>query len=233
MNIYDSVAKKHDQCNKNQDSLAVKQQSQYVTLPYYGVMSIRIAGIFKKRNINIAFSTDNKVGSLLIHNIQKFNQHQESGVYRLSCSDCDAVYIGQTGRKLEIRFREHVALDRRDIADKSNFAAHLINSGHTPPDLTSQLKLLHRGNKGRYLDLLEEMEIFCNGRIPGCTLLNEQIAMKSTHFWEFFTSTLVWARLHCSRMAGKGQISLYISADAHTTYENNILLQAIVLFHML
>ena len=32
-----------------------------------------------------------------------------SGIYKISCSHCDKVYIGQTKRTLETRFKEHTA----------------------------------------------------------------------------------------------------------------------------
>ena len=56
---------------------------------------------------------------------------EKSGVYKLTCNDCPTAYIGQTGRKLEIRVREHEAAFRKKIPEKSNFAAHLLNAGHS------------------------------------------------------------------------------------------------------
>ena len=55
---------------------------------------------------------------------------EKSGVYKLSCDSCPAVYIGQTGRKLKTRVSEHnpnaPINSSSEVEDKikSRFAAH-------------------------------------------------------------------------------------------------------------
>ena len=34
-------------------------------------------------------------------------ESKKNVVYQISCNDCDATYVGQTGRKLKIRVSEH------------------------------------------------------------------------------------------------------------------------------
>ena len=51
-------------------------------------------------------------------------------VYQISCSDCPAAYVGQTGRNLGHRIKEHkYALASGDV-DKSAVAEHLVMTGH-------------------------------------------------------------------------------------------------------
>ena len=50
----------------------------------------------------------------------------KSGVYKLNCNDCDAIYIGQTGRSFKKRHIEHEASLRQ-----------LIRNQPTNPDSTS------------------------------------------------------------------------------------------------
>ena len=50
----------------------------------------------------------------------------KSDVYKLNCNDCDAVYIGQTGRSFKKRHKEHEASLRQ-----------LIRNQPTNPDFTS------------------------------------------------------------------------------------------------
>jgi hypothetical protein len=51
------------------------------------------------------------------------------GVYRIPC-ECGKVYIGQTGRSIEARCKEHMRHTRLDQPEKSAVAEHSINSGH-------------------------------------------------------------------------------------------------------
>ena len=47
-----------------------------------------------------------------------------SGIYRIKCGDCDSVYFGQTGRKLETRIHEHRAAFQPTNEKVSDFAVH-------------------------------------------------------------------------------------------------------------
>ena len=50
-------------------------------------------------------------------------------VYKLACKDCNASYVGQTKRQLQIRMKEH----SNDINKKSNpsvITCHRLNTDH-------------------------------------------------------------------------------------------------------
>jgi hypothetical protein len=51
------------------------------------------------------------------------------GVYRIPC-ECGKVYVGQTGRSMETRCKEHRRHTRLDQPDKSAVAERSINTGH-------------------------------------------------------------------------------------------------------
>jgi hypothetical protein len=51
------------------------------------------------------------------------------GVYRIPC-ECGRVYIGQTGRSVDIRLKEHQRHIRLEHLDKSAVAEHSIDRGH-------------------------------------------------------------------------------------------------------
>jgi hypothetical protein len=51
------------------------------------------------------------------------------GVYRIPC-ECGRVYIGQTGRSVDIRLKVHQWHIRLDHPDKSAVAEHSIDHGH-------------------------------------------------------------------------------------------------------
>jgi hypothetical protein len=51
------------------------------------------------------------------------------GMYRIPCK-CGKVYVGQTGRSIETRCKEHRGDICLDQPDKSAVAEHSINAGH-------------------------------------------------------------------------------------------------------
>ena len=96
------------------------------------------------------------LGRLLINCKDRVSKDRKSGVYRLNCKDCDACYIGQTGRN----FRERIAEHRRAVgkADcNSMFASHLFENAHRCD--FSDFQVLYNCNKGMLLDRLELVEI--------------------------------------------------------------------------
>jgi predicted GIY-YIG superfamily endonuclease len=93
---------------------------------------------------------------LLVNNKTKIPQLNQSGVYKINCKDCEAVYIGQTGRSLEKRLKEH----RNSIINNNKntgIATHRIDNNHFID--SGNIQLLHNERKGKRLDLLEQYEI--------------------------------------------------------------------------
>ena len=68
------------------------------------------------------------MSSILSHN-KLSSCPLEKGVYQLPCKDCNSVYIGETGRKLSTRIKEH----KKDIRNDKPFSAianHANNELH-------------------------------------------------------------------------------------------------------
>lgn len=57
-------------------------------------------------------------------------QSKKNVVYRIDCEDCDVSYVGQTGRKLSIRIKEHNKHINRNTTNKSVITEHRINLNH-------------------------------------------------------------------------------------------------------
>jgi len=51
-------------------------------------------------------------------------------IYRLDCNDCDAVYVGETGRQVKDRMREHQS-DILKSKPVSKVYRHVNASGHS------------------------------------------------------------------------------------------------------
>ena len=87
-------------------------------------------------------------------------------MYKLTCHDCDAFYIGQTtGRSFKTRYSEHVrALNRLNRSDSINldstsaYAIHVVHESNHSASNNNPIPI-HFERKGLKLDLLESTEI--------------------------------------------------------------------------
>ena len=70
---------------------------------------------------------------------------------------CNALYVGQTRRRISTRFKEHIAHFRRGEDGKSEIADHCLTELHCPD--SSKLKLLRQINQPEKLNVLESIEI--------------------------------------------------------------------------
>lgn len=104
-----------------------------------------------------AFYCSNNVGRLIVNNKDKRERLDNSGVYKISCGDCSCEYVGQSGRSINKRIKEHISSWKYGKSN-SNFANHLLETGHTfNPKIN--VKLLHMEEKSRKLNNLECLEI--------------------------------------------------------------------------
>lgn len=146
--------------------------NKYVSsLTYIGPLSYKISNILRKHGVHVAFRTNQTVRRLC-NGKDRLENSKKSGVYSLVCDECNGIYIGQTGRNFNTRYKEHVAAYRNGYPEKSHFAKHLIDSGHSLRD-NNNYNILHVCDKGLRLSVLEQLEIVKNN-IPTNTLLNEQ-----------------------------------------------------------
>lgn len=84
-------------------------------------------------------------------------ENSESGIYEISCRDCDQKYVGQTKRSIWTRFKGHVAHLKYDRPEKSSVAQHSFDNNHRID--VSNLKLIKNVNYNRLLDAFECIKI--------------------------------------------------------------------------
>ncbi|XP_076391768.1 uncharacterized protein LOC143265172 [Megachile rotundata] len=75
-------------------------------LQYIQGTTDRIGRILRKHNIKTVFTTHTKIGQLLTYPKDPQPQPSTPGVYKILCS-CGQVYIGETGRSVNTRVKEH------------------------------------------------------------------------------------------------------------------------------
>jgi hypothetical protein len=68
-------------------------------------------------------------------------------------------YAGQTVGRFRTRFSEHFR-DFKYATQKSRFAQHLLEKGHSIWPIDSIMEILHPTNKGRPMDTIEKFHIY-------------------------------------------------------------------------
>lgn len=149
---------------------------------YVGVISERIARVLRDNGVHVAFRTNNTIRRVVCNGKEKTELGKKSGVYKLTCDECGGVYVGQTGRSFEIRYKEHMSAVRNERPERSHFAKHLLESGHSLSDGHSY-KVLHNCQKGLRLGVLEQLEIIRHSR---GSIFNDQINVSSSPLLRIF-----------------------------------------------
>ena len=79
-------------------------------------------------------------------------------VYKITCEQCDSVYIGETGRKFSTRMKEHAkSKAKRDY--KSLYGKHGNDEVHFSEAAEQKLETLHTETSTRRRKLKEQLEI--------------------------------------------------------------------------
>ena len=147
------------------------RKEKWVRLPYLGTFSSQLNHILRQFKYRPAFYNTNTLKHHLCALKDPIPKFERSGVYKISCSDCPAIYIGETERQLKVRIGEHVEAFTSNLSKrKSAFAEHLLQAGHTfDRDSTS---LLHVENSYSKRRALEDFEIERHRLLPNVNLLN-------------------------------------------------------------
>jgi hypothetical protein len=146
--------------NTSQDEPQPIKKTKFAIFTYAGKETRFITKLFKHTDLRIAYRTPNTIGKLLRpqhhpHNVDNLNN---SGIYQLTCPDCNMRYIGQTGRSFYKRYREHMR-DYKYRTGNSKFAQHLLEHNHSFGPINTVLDIIWIIRKGAMMDMLEKYHI--------------------------------------------------------------------------
>jgi len=108
-----------------------KEKTQWFTVPYFPNISEKFNNFIKGSNIKLSFFSLNKLERII--RVQKdriADLSKKNVVYRISCNDCDATYVGQTKRKLSTRITEHRNQINHKTTKLSVISEHRLNHNH-------------------------------------------------------------------------------------------------------
>ena len=142
-------------------------QNKWITFKYFSPLVRRVTNLFKQTRLKIAFCATNTIQQLA----GKQTHSDPSGVYKLKCSTCNKVYVGQSGRTISVRFKEHIRCIRSNNST-SAYATHILENRHEYGTKENTLKLLKACQKGTHMDCWEAlyMQVFRQQKI----LIDEQ-----------------------------------------------------------
>jgi len=105
-------------------------KKEFFTIPYLSTISKSFIPIIKKYGFDLAFSIPSTLNSFIKCEKDNLDLMSHQGVvYKLSCQDCDASYIGQTKRQLGTRIKEH-ASDNKKNGSPSVISEHRLKLRH-------------------------------------------------------------------------------------------------------
>ena len=106
--------------------------SSYTVIPYVQGISEPIKRILSKVGIGVAMKPFYTLSSVFRKPKDCICNSDKCGiVYEIPCRNCNSVYIGETGRSLKTRKKEHIYAVKNFDFDKSAFCEHVVKFDHT------------------------------------------------------------------------------------------------------
>ncbi|XP_072039787.1 uncharacterized protein [Amphiura filiformis] len=99
-----------------------QQTKGLVVIPYVEGVAERANRVFRKHNIATAMKPNTSLRKLLVHPKDKIDSLDKTDcIYEIPCQNCDSTYVGETGRKLNTRLKEHQKETEKLERSKKNF----------------------------------------------------------------------------------------------------------------
>ena len=103
----------------------------YIVAPYLKSISEATNKILRKYNVELRSKNTNTLKNKLCHlKDSRLNEEKRNIIYQINCNNCSAVYIGESGRNMEIRLKEHER-DFRNMKMNNNMFQHMSETNHT------------------------------------------------------------------------------------------------------
>ena len=151
---------------------------KWVTFTFHSPSIHKITNLFKKTNLKIAFRPTNTIYQQLSDRNKDPNP---TGIYQLKCNTCSRAYVGQSGRPITTRHREHLRYIKNNNPT-SAYATHILDNRHEFGPAEKTLKLLKTCSKGSRMDCWEALFIHLHHRHN--ILIGEQQANDSNPLFE-------------------------------------------------
>jgi hypothetical protein len=132
INKYTPHILKNKKLKNNKHKTINTEKPKLGTFTYIGRETRTIARHFKNTNLRLGYTTKNTIQNHLQPRRPNTEKHSKSGLYKLSCKECQLQYIGKGGRNFKIRYeyKEHIQATRNN-KPISKHSQHVLNIQHT------------------------------------------------------------------------------------------------------
>ena len=121
-----------------------------VSIPYIKDTSETISRILQPYNIRVAHKPKTTLRHLLINVKDRDEPNNRQGaVYKIKWSDCQASYIGETGRNLDTRLTERKRATKNGDANNHIAVRHQLTNHSIDLDFNLQYKLFSTTDSGK------------------------------------------------------------------------------------
>ena len=115
------------------DKVRPNRATTSIGLPCIHGTSEKVARIFRAHDVGVYHRPINTIRSLLVHPKDKTPDLQKCGVvYQITCPQCQHMYVGETGRTLATRMKDHTSHNTQPTAvrDHCREHGHVINKNN-------------------------------------------------------------------------------------------------------
>lgn len=157
-----------------------EQVEKYLgSIPYVGRHTDKVIKAFKKYDVNVGIKNNPSMVKRISNDQTEVRERTtQSGVYRLTCEQCDSVYIGETGRKFSTRMKEHKR-SRVNGDGVSWFGKHCNEKQHTNTSAEQNFEIIKVENNLGKRRLKEQLEILKVKKERKVNLLNNVTTFES------------------------------------------------------
>jgi hypothetical protein len=114
------------------------EHTKWIIFTYHSLLVRKVTNLFKNTDIKIAFKANNTIYQQLA---QKADNRNPSGIYEIKCITWSKNYVGQSGRHITTRHKEHIRYIKTNNP-ASAYATHILNNRHEYETANDTLKLI-------------------------------------------------------------------------------------------
>lgn len=133
-----------------------------IKMTYNPPLCGRFKNIFQNYDCAPIYSSQFKIKNVFCNNKRKDDSMLKSGIYKIKCSTCGFIYIGQSRRAIINRWKEHNEHIRKNEPQKSSVAYHFLENIEHKLEIAN-FKLIKSVKNTNELDAWESFFMAKNG----------------------------------------------------------------------
>ncbi|KYN22422.1 hypothetical protein ALC57_05184 [Trachymyrmex cornetzi] len=124
------IKSRHAIQHKTTDTSMNEKPVSWLTVPFIPFHTEKFKR-FNSNDIRVSYHSPNKMSKYIKVQKDILNKNCKNNVvYKISCNDCDASYVGQTGRQLRTRISEHRNHIKYNTTTRSVITEHRLQNNH-------------------------------------------------------------------------------------------------------